>query len=411
MADTKLSALSELSVIDLADDLYIVDDTGPTSYKVGVDRTLGLGYTLPGGKLSVLSGATGYNPVNKALVPSATSTGSDTVDFAAAHGWVTGSAVQVSATVGGLSIGVTYYINVVDSDTISFHLTAAAAVAGTSKVDLTATITQTILLIGLATTTLYYALHQPYPALIRVYDGTRWLLKVLAERSLALSGLTAARNYDVFLDDDATTLSLSAAWNSDNITRTDALATQDGVPVLSSDHTKLWLGTIRTIETTAIESSLKRRFVWNTYHQTALGLQHQEWTASWTVGAATAWRQVRATADNRVECVVGDALSVCMLQAIHVGTTDTDVTYLATGIGLDSTTTLAEHCNSYYQGRPATLTGTHAMGLYAFLGTRLTLGYHALNWLETTGGAGSTWTFVGTSIAVRRPGLIGWVKG
>lgn len=411
MADTKLSALTEISVPDFNDDLYLVNDTGPTSGKIGVDRVLGLGYTAPGAKLSILSGATFYNPLNKALVPSATSTGSDTVDFAAAHGWLTGSVVVVDATVGGLSVQTPYYINVVDSDTISFHLTHAAALAGTSKVDLTATITQTILLLGLASNVLYLALHEPCPALVRVYDGTRWLLKTLAATSLTLSGLTANRNYDVFLDDDATTLSLSAAWNADNITRTDALGLQDGVTVLGSDHTKLWFGTVRAIETAAIESSTSKRFVWNIYHQEELSLFVQEWTTSWAISNSITWRQTRATTFNRVEVVVGDGRSLCVLAANMLETSDADGAAFYVGIGLDSTTLLAERCLTAYVSRPSVLTTGPVLAVHATFADRLTLGYHALNWLEATSGPTATHTHYGSLVSARRTGLAGWVKG
>lgn len=57
MADTKLSALSELSIADGADDLYIVDDTGPTSYKIGTDRAGGFfSRGMAGGRLTLTSG-------------------------------------------------------------------------------------------------------------------------------------------------------------------------------------------------------------------------------------------------------------------------------------------------------------------------------------------------------------------
>jgi hypothetical protein len=42
VADTKLSGLTEISIPDLADVLYLVDDTGPTSYKITTARLLGL---------------------------------------------------------------------------------------------------------------------------------------------------------------------------------------------------------------------------------------------------------------------------------------------------------------------------------------------------------------------------------
>lgn len=115
--------------------------------------------------------------------------------------------------------------------------------------------------------TLYYT---PYSGTrIALYDGTNWKLHTFAERSLALSGLTADRNYDVFLYDNSGTLTLelSAAWNADGVTRTDALATQNGITVKSGATTRRWLGTIRTTGTTTTEDSESKRFVWNVNNQ------------------------------------------------------------------------------------------------------------------------------------------------
>jgi hypothetical protein len=76
--------------------------------------------------------------------PSATNTGTDTVDFAAAHGWATGTKVFAAASFGGLVAGTPYYVRAVDTDTVSFHLTPGDAEANTNLVDLTATITQAL---------------------------------------------------------------------------------------------------------------------------------------------------------------------------------------------------------------------------------------------------------------------------
>lgn len=105
---------------------------------------------------------------------------------------------------------------------------------------------------------------------IHLFDGTLWQPFNFTERSLALSGLTADKNYDVFLYDNAGTLTLelSAAWTNDT-TRADALATQDGVYVKDGAATRRWLGVIRTTSTSTIEDSETNRFVWNLYNQTA----------------------------------------------------------------------------------------------------------------------------------------------
>lgn len=204
------------------------------------------------GRLTLVTGQPVYTP-QAAQTPSATDTGADTVDFAAAHGWVTGTMVTPSATAGGLTLGTTYYVNAVDSDTISFHTTLAAALAGTSKVDLTASITAQILPIGVAGSTLYWT---PYRGnRTSLYDGTRWKVHAVAESSIALTGLTSGKPYDVFLYDNAGTPTLELlVWTSDTV-RATALALQDGVYVKSGATTRRYLGTIYTTATDATEIS------------------------------------------------------------------------------------------------------------------------------------------------------------
>src|SRR3972149_4877028 len=142
MADTKVSALTEVSVPDLADDLYLVDDTGPTSYKVGAALLLGLLPSTCDGRLTLTSGT----PVTTADVTAAT------------------------------SIYFTPYIG----DRIA------------------------------------------------IYDGTRWRLYLFAELTLALGTLTAALPYDVFIYDNAGTLTLEALAWTNGTTRATALVRQKG---------------------------------------------------------------------------------------------------------------------------------------------------------------------------------------
>lgn len=87
---------------------------------------------------------TGKRSLTNVLIPTATDTGADTVDFAVAHGWAHGTLITVSASAGGLLANTFYYIHATDANTISFHTTVADALAGTNKVNLTATITASI---------------------------------------------------------------------------------------------------------------------------------------------------------------------------------------------------------------------------------------------------------------------------
>lgn len=78
-------------------------------------------------------------------VPSSTDTGAETVTFGTDKQWRNGQEVTPSATVGGLTAGTTYYLNRASAATFSFHTTRANAMSGASKVNLTASITATII--------------------------------------------------------------------------------------------------------------------------------------------------------------------------------------------------------------------------------------------------------------------------
>lgn len=82
---------------------------------------------------------------------------------------------------------------------------------------------------------------------IALFNGTNWSVNRFTQLSFTLSGLTSGKNYDVFVYNNAgtITLELSAAWSTDT-SRTDALTTQNGVYVKSSATTRRYLGTFRT---------------------------------------------------------------------------------------------------------------------------------------------------------------------
>ena len=120
---------------------------------------------------------------------------------------------------------------------------------------------------------------------IGLYINGAWQLVTSAQVSLSLT-LTSGKNYDVFAyysSGGVLTLVLSNQWTNDT-TRADALATQDGAQVLSSDHTRRWLGTLRASGTNTTEDSVAKRFLWNAYNQRSRTMKVTESTDSWTYG-------------------------------------------------------------------------------------------------------------------------------
>ena len=155
-------------------------------------------------------------------------------------------------------------------------------------------------------TTIYYT---PFKGnVISLYDGTVWTTQTFSEISLALGTLTASTNYDVFIYNNAGTLTLelSAAWAT-NATRTDAIALQDGILVKSGAATRRFLGTIRTTSTTTTEDSMVRRFLWNAENQ-IIKRAYRDLTAAnhnYTGG----WRIFNGSADSHIEIVSGKPIT------------------------------------------------------------------------------------------------------
>lgn len=96
------------------------------------------------------------------------------------------------------------------------------------------------------------------------WNGTNWEQSTFSEYDLSGPTLTSGKNYDVFWDGSA--LSLSSAWTNDT-TRADALSTQDGIPCLSSDHTKIHVGLIRASGSNTMEDSITKGYVVNRYNR------------------------------------------------------------------------------------------------------------------------------------------------
>ncbi len=343
------------------------------------------------GRLTLISGNAGsYDPLPK--TPSATDTGADTVDFSSAHGWRTGTPVWVASTIGGLTAGTIYFARAVDSDTISFHATVSDAEGNVSKVNLTAAITVLIMPLGIASTTVYFT---PYMGnRISLYSGSTWNVLSFSEISLALSGLTSGRNYDVFVYDNAGTpaLELSQPWNADGVTRTDSVSLQDGIRIKTSDNTRRYVGTIRTTATNATEDSLTKRFVVNYYNRLRRTLftcpGYNDDIAEYTYSAAGNFAPANAGAGSRIEVLSnGEDTTAIQIQAAcyHPNSWGT---YVLAGPGIDSTTNAVRASRTH---------GTWNSSVRAMITTAvcrydpiLVEGYHTIDLLIAGGGGAYT---------------------
>ena len=229
-----------------------------------------------------------------------------------------------------------------------------------------------------------------------LYDGaSTWtLFEGITEKSIALSGLTSGKNYDVFAYNNGGTpaLELSAAWTTDTA-RADALAQQNGIYVKSGATTRRWLGTIKATGAATTADTALARYVWNTYNRLPRQVYVHDDTDSWAYGTAT-WHQTRATAANKIELVCGlTGLGARLdLTANSYAESAAPAGQWGTGIGEDSTTTPMTNTIGRVGTYPATNIGAPAGdSAWAWLkGHPVGTGYHYYAWLEienTGGGA------------------------
>lgn len=266
---------------------------------------------ITSGTLGVLHGGTGLGSIasGKLLYASASDTLSPLTlgsNLAIASDTLT---ARQEVAQDGTSVGTRKTLNLVEGTSISLTV---ADNPGTDSVDVTialsgsvsgGTITNGVCdgRLSLATgsptadvstsSTLYYT---PFVGnRIALYDGSDWAIHEFPEISLALSGLTSGKNYDVFAywdsGTDSVKLELGAAWSNDT-TRATGLTTQDGVQVQSGAATRRWLGLFRTTATNASKDTLTERFLCNAYHKVVKRLESTD--GSLQTNSSTTFAQV-----------------------------------------------------------------------------------------------------------------------
>jgi hypothetical protein len=170
-----------------------------------------------------------------------------------------------------------------------------------------------------AATTLYYL---PYAGdQVRLFDGSG----NVSGYTLGSSGIsvsvptTTDTNYDVYLyDSSGLTLEL-VAW-TDDTTRATALTREQGVLVKNGDITRLYLGTVRTTDTSGeCEDSDTKRLVWNMYQRISrLLFKRDTTTHSYASGSLRPWNN---DATNAIEVVSGETVPLTVSGQSTMGNT------------------------------------------------------------------------------------------
>lgn len=249
--------------------------------------------------------------------------------------------------------------------------------------------------------TLYYTpfIHDT----IGLYNSStsRWVLYEFSELSIALSGGTASKPHDVFLDYNGGSPALSLTAWTDDTTRATALTTQDNVHVLTGDTEKRYLGTIYIDASNQVTDSAAKRHIWNKDNRRIRSLGVYDSTDSWTYSTAS-WRQARGVTTNQVEVVVGLAEDAISVRAISYATSDGSSVAVSTGIGVDSTTVASGVINQMSVSSSFPNTGAAHVSGY------VSAGKHYFAKLEYGAGAGTqTWYGDAGAPAIVQTGILG----
>lgn len=138
--------VTPLDSISTAVDYYNIDTARAASTEIirTAAKTAGVKCCIINGPQAI--GRWAWYPINGATIsaPDSTDTAADTVTWTVDPGLISGQEVKPLSTVGGLTADTTYWVNRASSGTYSFHTSRANAIAGASKVNLTASITSRI---------------------------------------------------------------------------------------------------------------------------------------------------------------------------------------------------------------------------------------------------------------------------
>ena len=243
---------------------------------------------------------------------------------------------------------------------------------------------------GAGANTLFYT---PYKGdLIGLSDGTDWAVYRFTERSIAVPA-TTLQMYDVFVFNNAGTLTLELlAWTNDT-TRATTLTMLNGVLVKTGDATRRYVGSFRTaLVVGQSEDSAVKRYLWNNANRVTRPLLRREGTASWNYTIATL-RQANASAANQVDFVRGldeDAVEVQLDMGASNAAGAAGMTLVST-LGLDSTTAITAGVQG--GSTQVNLLGAVIPMHAAYCGFP-GIGRHFISWNESSQALGTT-TFFG----------------
>ncbi len=224
-----------------------------------------------------------------------------------------------------------------------------------------------------ASSNLYYTPHSGNRISLFV-PGYGWRLYTFSELTLDLSAVATDKNLDIWIYDNAGTLTLAyTEWSNDSL-RATAITRQDGIYCKSGALNYRYLGTVRTSAAGEVCDTREKRFVWNYKNQVERVLFRHDDTEEWTYNARE-WRPWNNDTANRVQFVIGvDELAVDVL--FKGGSKGNNGRTHGISIGLDSITAPSD--DAVWGAETAADHQSHSARYIGYPG----IGYHYLQMLE-----------------------------
>jgi hypothetical protein len=189
-------------------------------------------------------------------------------------------------------------------------------------------------------TSIYYTRHDGDTVCLYNSTYTQFVkYKLIGDIAYTPSGVAAGTNIDIFIYDNAGTLTLSGtAWTNDT-TRATALSVVYGVLTKSGASGYLYLGTVRTSATDTIADTVSQRFVYNYYNKLPRELYFSNASShTYTTEANRFWNN---SSSSKVELVNGVRDGIYDAFSQMRGDTASSAANILGGLGVNSSTVIS----------------------------------------------------------------------
>lgn len=233
--------------------------------------------------------------------------------------------------------------------------------------------------------------------LLALYDGLRWVRYSTAELSYAVAGRTTDLPFDLFLYDNAGTLTFDPVDWTDGTNRATALARQDGVWCKSGALSRRYLGTIRPRSATSYDVVRSATYnsrqaavdLWNADNRVRTGILLDATGASNHNYTTATIRQYDASANAQIDVVAGLEEAYFSGFALAMSSNTSANVGRQVGIGYDSTSAYDSEVLLDYAYLPANAYLWNSASIEKKVG----IGRHYFAWLQYSVATGTTtWT-------------------